>query len=48
MSKKRFAVVVRLNGADLILAQFDSAREAAEELAVGRSARWADAFVVGR
>jgi hypothetical protein len=48
MSQKRFAVAVTLNGATLLLATFDTAREAAEELAVGRSSRWADAFVVAR
>lgn len=48
MSQKKFAVAVKLNGATLLLATFDTAREAAEELAVGRSSKWADAFVIGR
>ena len=48
MSAGRFAVAVTLNGATLILATFATAREAAEELAVGRSSRWADAFVTAR
>lgn len=48
MSKSKFAVCVSLNGTTIILAAFDTAREAAIELAEGRSSRWADAFVVAR
>lgn len=49
MSKsKRFAVAVTLNGQTIILDTFDTAREAAIELAEGRSSRWADAFVTAR
>lgn len=49
MSKsKKFAVCVSLNGETLILDSFATMQEAAEELASGRSSRWADAFVVAR
>lgn len=49
MSKsKKFAVCVTLNGETIILDTFATMQEASEELATGRSSRWADAFVVGR
>lgn len=49
MSKsKKFAVAVTLNDVTVILDSFATMQEAAEELAEGRSSRWADAFILAR